>query len=222
MSSPSTAARPRTMSCFLEDFQEWLGGPALPTGKNFTAQLLEFRRTANPGCEWIQYYVQDRKRSAPRLFLSTSWALWRWPLWWCDERSCKLSNWHTKRIRERSGNFFRTFACLWAQSHIKETFLHAACFSRVLFAKDIGFIDGELKYAAIQFRSVMKKRLPFSIGLVGNRGGSSWSFWRFCSCNVSGQRDSYIPWEAPAFVTTSGNGWMPSEDDRIRLEILSY
>ena len=30
--------------------------------------------------------------------------------------------------------------------------------------QDIGFINGELKYVAIKFRSVMKKRLPFSIG----------------------------------------------------------
>ncbi|OLP80353.1 Protein dispatched-like 1 [Symbiodinium microadriaticum] len=32
------------------------------------------------------------------------------------------------------------------------------------FKEDIGFIGGELKYVAIKFRSVMKKRLPFSIG----------------------------------------------------------
>ncbi|CAE7708242.1 disp1 [Symbiodinium pilosum] len=34
----------------------------------------------------------------------------------------------------------------------------------VNFKEDIGFINGELKYVAIKFRSVMKKRLPFSIG----------------------------------------------------------
>ena len=34
--------------------------------------------------------------------------------------------------------------------------------------EDIGFIGGELKYVAIKFRSVMKKRLPFSIGLAGS------------------------------------------------------
>lgn len=30
--------------------------------------------------------------------------------------------------------------------------------------EDIGFVNGELKYVAIHFRSVMKKRLPFSLG----------------------------------------------------------
>eukprot|EP00435_Cladocopium_sp_Y103_P006972 s3697_g2.t1 len=34
----------------------------------------------------------------------------------------------------------------------------------VNYQKDIGFVGGELKYVAIHFRSVMKKRLPFSIG----------------------------------------------------------
>ncbi|CAE7196295.1 DISP1 [Symbiodinium natans] len=34
----------------------------------------------------------------------------------------------------------------------------------VNYKQDIGFINGELKYVAIKFRSVMKKRLPFSIG----------------------------------------------------------
>jgi len=34
----------------------------------------------------------------------------------------------------------------------------------VTFLEDIGFVGGELKYVAIHFRSVMKKRLPFSIG----------------------------------------------------------
>mmetsp|Transcript_63841 Transcript_63841/g.149913 ORF Transcript_63841/g.149913 Transcript_63841/m.149913 type:complete len:1002 (-) Transcript_63841:88-3093(-) len=34
----------------------------------------------------------------------------------------------------------------------------------VNFQKDIGFIDGELKYVALKFRTVMKKRSPFSLG----------------------------------------------------------
>lgn len=82
----------RTSACFLEDFQQWLGGP-LPVGSNFTTQLEEFRRTANKG----DYYG------------------------------------------DVIGN-------------------------AVNYQKDIGFVGGELKYVAIHFRSVMKKRLPFSIG----------------------------------------------------------
>lgn len=42
----------RTSACFLEDFQQWLGGP-LPVGSNFTTQLEEFRRTANKGSQLI-------------------------------------------------------------------------------------------------------------------------------------------------------------------------
>ncbi|CAJ1378475.1 unnamed protein product [Effrenium voratum] len=34
----------------------------------------------------------------------------------------------------------------------------------VNYEKDIGFVDGELKYVALHFRSAMKKRLPFSLG----------------------------------------------------------
>ncbi len=39
----------RTTACFLEDFQEWLGGDQLPVGDNFTTHLMEFRRTADKG-----------------------------------------------------------------------------------------------------------------------------------------------------------------------------
>lgn len=39
----------RTTACFLEDFQAWLGGDQLPVGDNFTAHLMEFRRTADKG-----------------------------------------------------------------------------------------------------------------------------------------------------------------------------
>jgi len=83
----------RTTACFLEDFQEWLGGNQLPVGDNFTAHLMEFRRTAEKG----QYH----------------------------------------------GDVIG---------------------SAVNYQKDIGFVNGELKYVAIHFRSVMKKRLPFSLG----------------------------------------------------------
>ncbi|CAK9002145.1 unnamed protein product [Durusdinium trenchii] len=82
----------RTVSCFLEDFQQWLGGP-LPTGANFTTQLQAFRSAADKGQIYGDVLV-------------------------------KAVNYKT----------------------------------------DIGFIDGELKYVALHFRSVMKKRLPFSIG----------------------------------------------------------
>ncbi|CAK9001654.1 unnamed protein product [Durusdinium trenchii] len=87
----------RTVSCFLEDFQQWLGGP-LPTGANFTTQLQAFRSAADKGAALIGTY-----RNALR-------------------------------------------------------------------SEDIGFIDGELKYVALHFRSVMKKRLPFSIGISIENG----------------------------------------------------
>ena len=77
-------------------------------------------------------------------------------------------------------NYEKDFLLLWSVGlfHPHRPFLQLRFLQlRWQTLQDIGFVDGELKYVALHFRSAMKKRLPFSLGrrfldVLGLQAGS--------------------------------------------------